>query len=98
MAPELSDLASHQSPSLGRETENVEEEGQTDRVCLLTLHTARPDPALPHPSLLSPLSSRHLALVLSDGAQAELGCPAWVLQGVPKAQRLLPGVGCECWG
>lgn len=43
MAPELSDLASHQSPSLGRETETVEQEGQTDRpstVCLPTLHAA----------------------------------------------------------
>lgn len=51
MAPELSDLASHQSPSLGRETENVEEEEQTDRhrETLLTLQAAPPDPFSPTP-------------------------------------------------
>lgn len=67
-------------------------------VCLLTPHTAPPDPALPQPPLLRPLNSRHGALVLSDGAQAELECPAWVLQRVPKAQRPLPGVVRGCWG
>lgn len=70
--------------------------GGTDRqtrppstVCLLTLHTAPPDPALPHPSLLKPPMTHGPGT--EQWSQAELGFPAWVLCGVPKHKDTSPG-------
>lgn len=44
----------------------------------------------------------HVALVLlqvhSNGAEAELGSPAWVLRGVPVTRRHLPRVAWGHWG
>lgn len=59
---------------------------QTDAptVCLLTPHTAGPDPAVPHPSLLR-------------APRQSLG-PQPRSSGGTKAQRHLPGLVCGCWG